>query len=171
MGKLQRIPNLLDMVSNPFMLTLTLEAFPTLIIPQNHIESITITRVNLYDNFVDNWLSVSKSHLETCSLGREARKAFDQLLNRGFEQQGVNFAKSLAAAIFNEQDGRPVVQYPNLVDGQAWKEEFFGPDPEAEHLRMSIPFAPARKAISLRSLISARVLLFSSVLRTTSAQR
>ncbi|KAG0311461.1 hypothetical protein BGZ97_011861 [Linnemannia gamsii] len=139
MDKLRRIPHLMDLVSNPFLLSLALEALPNLVGSQDDLESITITRVKLYDNFVDKWLSVGKDRLETSSLGPGGREAFEKLLDSCFEQQAINFAKRLATAIFSKQDGRPVVQYPDPVDGQEWKAEFFGPGSEATHLRMSIP--------------------------------
>ncbi|KAG0375296.1 hypothetical protein BGX24_009305 [Mortierella sp. AD032] len=138
MDKLSRIPHLMDLVSNPFLLTLTLKALPNLVGSQDDLESIAVTRVELYDNFVDSWLGSGKKRLEYC-LAREARASFQGLLDEGFESGGIAFAKELATDIYKEQGGLPVIQYLESTDGQSWKAKFFGPGSRKEHLRDSLP--------------------------------
>ncbi|KAF9902583.1 WD_REPEATS_REGION domain-containing protein [Linnemannia zychae] len=138
MDKFRRIPHLLDLVSNPFLLTLALEALPALVDTHDDLESITVTRVALYDNFVDRWLEAGQARLEH-SLPSEARTEFQQLVDDGFAQQGITFAMGLAEAIYKNQRGISVVQYSDLADGQSWKAKFFGPSSCLDHLRMSLP--------------------------------
>ncbi|KAF9919586.1 hypothetical protein FBU30_010786 [Linnemannia zychae] len=144
MDKLRRIPNLMDLVSNPFLLTLAIEALPKLVGSQKNLESISITRVELYDNFVTEWLNVSKERLQTSPLVGETQIAFERLLDDGFEWSGIDFARRLAAKIYSEQNGFPIVTYPERDNPQSWKDEFFGVGTEVrhfqmDHLRMSIP--------------------------------
>ncbi|KAG0258590.1 hypothetical protein BGZ95_004925, partial [Linnemannia exigua] len=138
MDKLRRIPHLMDLVSNPFLLTLALKALPNLVGSQDDLESIAVTRVELYDNFVDSWLGSGKKRLEYC-LANEARASFESLLDEGFQSGGVAFAKALATDIYKEQGGLPIVQYSESTDGLSWKAKYFGPGSRKEHLRDSLP--------------------------------
>jgi len=52
MGRLMAIPNLMDLVKNPFLLTLSLEALPSVVQSQTALSRIRITRVELFDTFV-----------------------------------------------------------------------------------------------------------------------
>ncbi|KAF9092388.1 hypothetical protein BGX23_004358 [Mortierella sp. AD031] len=139
MEKLAMIPDLMELVTNPFLLTLALEALPRLVSSNHNLESITVTRVELYDNFLERWLEGSKRRLESCLLSPPARMAFNQLLDGGFIQQGTKFVKALAAAIFKEQQGRSVVLYSDVTDLRSWKAQFFGPGIQTSMLRDSVP--------------------------------
>ncbi|KAG0306580.1 hypothetical protein BGZ97_000697, partial [Linnemannia gamsii] len=61
MDKLVTIPNLLDLVKNPFLLTLCLEALPNVVQGKSNLSRLRVTRVQLYDTFVKNWLGANKS--------------------------------------------------------------------------------------------------------------
>ncbi|KAG0315142.1 WD_REPEATS_REGION domain-containing protein [Linnemannia gamsii] len=58
-----------------------------------------------------------------------------ELLDAGFEWRGIQFQTDLAVAIYQEQDGRPVVQYMPRNDESTWKAEFFDSDPISTILR------------------------------------
>ncbi|KAF9088947.1 hypothetical protein BGX23_007017, partial [Mortierella sp. AD031] len=137
MDKLTTIPNLMDLVKNPFLLTLALEALPSVVQGKSDLSNVRVTRVELYDTFVDHWLGVNKRRLEDQKLKGTSREALDALLSDGFERHGIIYQKELAAAIFQEQDGRPVVEYSHIRDRQTWKARFFGLDPEKALLRDS----------------------------------
>ncbi|KAG0061543.1 hypothetical protein BGZ89_011372, partial [Linnemannia elongata] len=139
MDKLTTIPNLMDLVKNPFLLSLSLEALPEVTEGQQDLSVIKITRVRLYDTFVRHWLAVNSRRLQRNVLTREDRDVFDQLLEAGFISMGVDYATRLASAIFEHQDGNPVVQYVHIKDEKSWRAEFFGPGPKARMLRESSP--------------------------------
>lgn len=80
MYKLTTIPNLLDLVKNPFLLTLALEALPNVTEGKKDLSAVLVTRVQLYDIFVVHWLDVNKRRLESSSLTAHERAALDQLL-------------------------------------------------------------------------------------------
>lgn len=132
MDKLVRIPNLMDLVSNPFLLSLSLEALPQVV---NFKKSLI--RVELYDGFVTQWLAVSRARLENSALNDTERSEFDLLVDDDFVGHSLRFQKSLAEAIFREQAGHPVVQYTHLRDRDTWKAEFFRPDGHTKLLRES----------------------------------
>ncbi|KAF9134280.1 hypothetical protein BGX30_011992, partial [Mortierella sp. GBA39] len=132
MHKLVGIPNLMDLVSNPFLLSLSLEALPHVVDFKKNL-----IRVELYDGFVMQWLAVSRARLENSALNDTERSELDLLVDDDFVGHSLRFQKSLAKAIFTKQAGHPVVQYTHLRDRDSWKSEFFSPDGQAKLLRES----------------------------------
>ncbi|KAG0268957.1 hypothetical protein BGZ96_006612, partial [Linnemannia gamsii] len=65
----------------------------------------------------------------------DSQLALEELLEEGFELNGIRFQQELAAAIFQEQEGRPVVDYIQRRDGATWKAKFFGTDPGISIIR------------------------------------
>jgi WD40 repeat protein/energy-coupling factor transporter ATP-binding protein EcfA2 len=137
MDRLTSIPNLMDLVKNPFLLTLSLEALPKVVEGKSDLSGLRVTRLQLYDIFANHWLGVNKRRLQEQKLRDVNRQALDALLADGFEQNGIKFQKELAAAIFKEQDGRPFVDYSHMQDRETWKASFFGLDLERGLLRDS----------------------------------
>ncbi|KAG0313903.1 hypothetical protein BGZ97_009782 [Linnemannia gamsii] len=132
--KLTHIPNLMDLVSNPFLLTLALEALPAVIDPTLDLASIRITRVQLYDSFVKQWITFNRARLERSALRDDERSEFDALVQDNFLYHGIRYQKDLAAAIFIEHAGNPVVQYTHLRDRNTWKANFFSPESQVKLL-------------------------------------
>ncbi|KAG9061300.1 hypothetical protein KI688_007638 [Linnemannia hyalina] len=144
MDRLTTIPNLLDLVRNPFLLSLALEALPGVTEGKQDLSTIKITRAHLYDTFVSHWLDVNKRRFErNNALSMNDRDMLNQLVSAGFNSLGLDYATKLARAIFDRQDGKPVVKYVHLSDKNTWKAEFFGPQPEIRLLRESSPLTRA----------------------------
>ncbi|KAG0256432.1 hypothetical protein BGZ95_005497 [Linnemannia exigua] len=137
MERLTKIPKLMELVSNPFLLTLSLQALPEVIGSRKELSAIQITRVQLYDGFVKQWLEVNKRRLEESHLSDNERMEFYLILDDGFFYHGIQFQKDLAAAIFKEQEGQPVVNYTHLRDKDTWKSSFFGSEDHTKLLRES----------------------------------
>ncbi|KAF9926344.1 WD_REPEATS_REGION domain-containing protein [Linnemannia zychae] len=139
--KLETIPNLMDLVRNPYLLTLCLEAFPTVIRDESESETdlsrVRVTRVLLYDRFVQHWLSAHKRRFHEVKMTNIKQQAFNALLDQGFEWNAFTYQMELAVAIFEKQDGHPVVDCFRKQDLNEWKVKFFGPDPEKELFRDS----------------------------------
>jgi WD40 repeat protein len=135
MDKLEKIPNLMDLARNPFLLTLCLEALPHVVQDRSNLSRLRVTRVQLYDAFVQHWLGVNKRRLQDLKLSGDKFLAFEELLEDGFEQNGMRFQQDLAAAIFREQQGRPVVEHIHKRDRSSWKASFFSSDLEITLLR------------------------------------
>ncbi|KAF9157006.1 hypothetical protein BG015_008509 [Linnemannia schmuckeri] len=84
MDKLTTIPNLMDLVKNPFLFTLALEALPDSIKGRHDLSTIKLTRVLLYKIFVVHWLEVNKRSLENNTLSVKDRATLEQLVKAGF---------------------------------------------------------------------------------------
>ncbi|KAG0377429.1 hypothetical protein BGX24_006125 [Mortierella sp. AD032] len=108
MDKLNKIPKMIELVSNPFLLTLALRALPSITSSEQDLSNIRLTRVALYDNFIEQWLYTDKLRLEGSTLSMEAQSTLDEILDADFIQVGINYQKDLAAAIFEHQGGNPV---------------------------------------------------------------
>ncbi|KAF9912282.1 hypothetical protein EC991_000174 [Linnemannia zychae] len=117
MDVLKAIPNLMELVKNPFLLALSLKVLPTMAKDSPDYTKVKLTRLYIYDAFICQW-------------------AHD-----GFSQAVIDFLKDLAAAIFQEQDGYPSVEYTQRRHGGSWKNKFFGIDIEPTFLRQSSPLA------------------------------
>ncbi|KAG0058790.1 hypothetical protein BGZ90_004772, partial [Linnemannia elongata] len=139
MDKLTTIPNIKDLVKNTFLLTIALKALPRLAASNTDLSSVRVTRVGLYDMFVDQWLDTNRLRLQSNTLSKEELTAFNSLVDDGFIGCGITYLLHLSAAIFQEQDGHPVVQYIHRYEKDSWKAPFFGTDPEIKLLRDASP--------------------------------
>ncbi|KAF9900586.1 hypothetical protein EC991_007159 [Linnemannia zychae] len=135
MEKLINIPNLMELVSNPFLLLLSLKSLPLVVQSRKELASIRITRVELYDCFVRQWLDVNRHRIEFSHLNDTDRGLFVELVDDGFVPQGLEFQTKLAQAIFKEQNGQPVVTYVHLRHKKTWMADFFQPDGYCKLLR------------------------------------
>ena len=124
MDALDLTPTLKDLVKNPFLMTLSLEVLPHME-PDQRLSSGGITRVALYDLFVEQWLERGKRRLAEKDMSSRARAAYERLTAEGFTLNGIEYIKKLAVAIYNEQDGRPVVDYSRVHDAGSWYDAFF----------------------------------------------
>ncbi|KAK3818056.1 MAG: hypothetical protein JOS17DRAFT_838206 [Linnemannia elongata] len=143
MDKVATIPNVQDIVKSPFLLTLALKALPRLAASNKDLSSIRVTRVRLYDMFIDQWLETNRLRLQSNTLSKEELTAFNSLVEADFIGCGIDYLLRLSAAIFQKQDGNPVVHYIHLRDGISWKSAFFGPDPKIKLLREASPLMRA----------------------------
>ncbi|KAG0011501.1 hypothetical protein BGZ80_000635 [Entomortierella chlamydospora] len=117
---LDQIPSLQELVKDPFLLTLSLEVLSRLVDPGYNLEASRVTRVTLYYEFMALWLERGKRH-------------------EGFVQHGIAFMKDLAAAVYENQGGNPVVEYSHFKDQGTWKKDFFSRGYEKRLLREACP--------------------------------
>ncbi|KAG0290269.1 hypothetical protein BGZ98_003526, partial [Dissophora globulifera] len=136
---LELIPNLQDLVKNPFLLTLTMEVLPRMVDPGQELTSVQVTRVALYDQFVEQWLERGKRRLADKDLSSQERKDFERLADDGFTLNGIGFLKDLACAIYKHQAGYPVVTYSHRQDQGTWKERYFSRKDENQLLLEACP--------------------------------
>ncbi|KAF9345969.1 hypothetical protein BGX26_002555, partial [Mortierella sp. AD094] len=132
---LNLIPSLQDLAKNPFMLTLSLEVLPRIVNQEQNLSAVRVTRVALYDQFVEQWLERGKKRLVgKKDLSYQEKKVFESLSDDGFAQNGVAFLKALAVAMYERQAGNPVVEYSPFRDQMTWKEDFFSREDEKQQL-------------------------------------
>ncbi|KAK3807859.1 MAG: hypothetical protein J3Q66DRAFT_444916 [Benniella sp.] len=136
---LDAIPSLKELVRNPFLMTLSLEVLPRMVDPREHLSATQVTRVALYDQFIEHWLERGKKRLGEKELSPQAKAAYESLVDEGFTQNGVDFLKKLAVAIYKEQGGQPIVKYSRFKDEGSWKSAFFSREDEKQLLREACP--------------------------------
>jgi len=136
---LDRIPNLRELVGNPFLMKLLLDVLPRMTDPGEHLSITRITRVVLYDQFIEQWLERGKRRIAEKELSPNASAAFDSLSDEGFTINGIDFLKRLSVTIYKEQDGQPVVEYSRFQDEGSWKSAFFGRSDDKNLLREACP--------------------------------
>jgi WD40 repeat protein len=137
MGKLTAIPGLMELVKNPFLLFLCLESLPSVVEGKSDYSRLRVSRVQLYDIFVQHWLGVNKRRLQDQKLSKDDQAAFVELKDDGFEQSAIEFQMGLAAAIFTHQDGKPIIEYTPRKDKNSWKAEFFNSETRRTLLRLT----------------------------------
>jgi len=137
---LDLIPSLKDLVKNPFLMALSLDVLPRMVDPGQHLSSARVTRVALYDHFVEQWLERGKKRLSEKEMSSLTKEAFEKLSSEGFTLNGIAYLKKFAAAIYKEQGGQPVVEYSHMVDQGSWKEAFFS-SREMQLLHEACPLA------------------------------
>ncbi|KAF9281372.1 Transducin (beta)-like 1 X-linked receptor 1, partial [Linnemannia elongata] len=141
--KLSVIPNVMNLASNPFLLTLALKAIPSQSIKAVDSRGLKAMQKDLYDGFMQEWTRLQKIRLQGTILKQDIRAAaFDGLLRDGFSWCVIDYLKRLADAIYQYQDGRPVVKFSRR-HMEEWKVEFFGPEIETTLLRKASPLARA----------------------------
>ncbi|KAF9340969.1 hypothetical protein BGZ91_011560 [Linnemannia elongata] len=138
-GTLEKMSSLMELVRNPFLLTLALDSMPRLIGDEKDLSKIKVNRLILYDKVVEVWIDMAADRLVTGGLSNIEREAFNLLCRGGFKPNVMDHLKRLAKAIFQEQNGNPCVKYSERIDKRTWKGSFFGMDPEATVLRLSSP--------------------------------
>ncbi|KAG0195985.1 Transducin (beta)-like 1 X-linked receptor 1, partial [Mortierella sp. GBA30] len=138
---IKRVPNLQDLVKNPFLLSSALEVLPRLVDLSKDLTSNQISRLTLYDQFVEQWVERGQIRMIERSLTGDDHVAFEILSEDGFTRNAIGFVKSLAVAIFDEQDGKPVVEYSPIRDKSSWKDAFFGHGDGKNLLRETCPLS------------------------------
>ncbi|KAF9092389.1 hypothetical protein BGX23_004359 [Mortierella sp. AD031] len=167
MDKLANIRDLMDLVKNPFLLTLSLQALPAIVGHKTDLSSIRVTRVILYDRFMESWLQYNKQRLQDHrhKFSEAEQKEFQIMLDGNFTQEGTVFLKKLSVCVFDKQPGNPVIIYPAITPrwengvgaatDDTWKEEFFGSSARIKLLREASPLTRSGKQFRLlhRSLL------------------
>ncbi|KAF9995672.1 hypothetical protein BGZ79_010613 [Entomortierella chlamydospora] len=121
------ILGLSELVTNPFLMSLALDVLPRLCDPGPSLPVKTIHSVELYDEFMDQWLERSKDRFRVQKLNMLEEEAFESLKEGNFFfQRCREYLQDLSTAIYEKHEGFPVVEYSRSQDNSNWKEEFFG---------------------------------------------
>ncbi|KAK3821638.1 MAG: hypothetical protein J3Q66DRAFT_367329 [Benniella sp.] len=120
------IPNLSDLVTNPLLMTLSLDVLPHMVDPGQFLADIRVYRIILFDHFVEQWIDRGKKRLSKKEMIPQVRESYEKLVNEGFSSNCIGYFKRLAMAIYKEQGYHPVVEYSQIIDGGSWKDAFFG---------------------------------------------
>jgi hypothetical protein len=130
-----------DLVKNPFLLTLALEVLPNFIDLTQDLSLTKISSVTLYDYFLEQWVERGEMRLVEREMESQELLAFDAIIDDGFSKNAIGFVKDLAVAIFERQNGNPVVTFLPFKDRDTWKAEFFGFNNDKSLLRETSPLS------------------------------
>ncbi|BBE08475.1 HNWD1 protein [Mycoavidus cysteinexigens] len=128
-------PELKKLISNPLLLNMALTVFKT---PES-IDN-TITRIGLYDKFMEYWFD-----RECKSLGNnpnlKERDFFIKNLFKNFSKRVKTSAQDFAIGIYKEKkETQGVVKYSTVKEPPSWCKNFLNPDDVKNSLlRRSIP--------------------------------
>ncbi|KAF9363166.1 hypothetical protein BGX34_004753, partial [Mortierella sp. NVP85] len=84
MKALRLIPSLKNLVTNPFLISLSLEVLPRVVNPGQDLSTTHITRASLYDQFIEHWFERGKKRLGEKKMSSAARTIFESLVDEGF---------------------------------------------------------------------------------------
>ncbi|KAF9082956.1 hypothetical protein BGX23_011912 [Mortierella sp. AD031] len=129
----------MELVDHPCLMELSPKGLPIVTQDVQDLSTIRITRVQLYDAVIEQWLHANKRRLQRSNLSKEDHAILDQLLDADFILRGIDYSTKLASSIFEKQSGNPIVRYIHLNDEHSWKADFFHPDPKVRLLRDSSP--------------------------------
>ncbi|KAF9361730.1 hypothetical protein BGX34_006953 [Mortierella sp. NVP85] len=135
---LEQVPSMKELVKNPLLMTISLEVFPRIVKSGQDLSAIHISRVRLYDHFIDQWLERGRERLEK-GLGPQERETFEGLKEEGFTRLALDFLKKLSVAMYREQGGHPIVNHSSYTDKDTWKTDFFGSELKKRHLLEACP--------------------------------
>ncbi len=131
-------PHLKDLVSNPFLLQVVLEALPYLE-NEGKARSTVQLRLDLYEHFVRRWFERNHQRLSTQNLAGSQREIFRALSDDDFAEHGIGFVQELAVHLYTENGGNPIVEYSEFKDKNNWKKTFFGREDKKPLLREAWP--------------------------------
>ncbi|BBE09681.1 NB-ARC domain protein [Mycoavidus cysteinexigens] len=141
-GKILERPEVKELIRNPFLLKLSLSELPALALKYKD-SSQRITRLALYEQFVESWFERSQDRLSGIRLTDAEQKAF-HFLNKAFIKHGTKFSQDLAIEMY--QAGLVRVTYSELLSydesnvKQDWRDKFFSDSNEKiKLLRFNAP--------------------------------
>ncbi|KAF8975633.1 hypothetical protein BGZ46_008957 [Entomortierella lignicola] len=135
----REVPNLQNLVENPFLLKLSLEVLPKMLLSISEFSRARVTRVGLYDEFITQWIERGRLRQLEIELSSSDKEAFRMLSASGFVECGIAYLKELVTAVYENQGSNPVITYSSYRDQQTWKGEIFTDKDGFNLLRDSIP--------------------------------
>ncbi len=135
---INEVGELKELVRTPFMLKMTLEVLPTLKVEGAQSK---LTRIGLYEKFVENWLNRSQERLGRIKLKPKEQEAFEAL-DEEFTSHGWDFSQNLALAMYARQ--LVSVTYSEAKDGKKpdWRTSYLGDVEEKTRLlRFNAPLS------------------------------
>ncbi len=100
-------PNLQALVSNPFLLKMTVSELPNLSATDG--QGPRLTRLSLYAQFVKSWFARSQQRLAHIRLDAKEKEEFKRLEEEGFDAHQMDFSQELAIHMY--QAGEVVSSY------------------------------------------------------------
>ncbi|CAG8811479.1 22979_t:CDS:1, partial [Racocetra persica] len=126
--QIKKIPE--ELVSNPFLLKITLSALPRFIEQE---KTTRISRIDLYNEFLKSWFDRAQERLRKIQLTDEERSKFRNLDDDDFSESCLQFSKNFAIEMFIDDNKVVITRDAN------WKKFLSNEDIGNSLLRFSIP--------------------------------
>ncbi|KAG0274692.1 hypothetical protein BGZ96_004140, partial [Linnemannia gamsii] len=140
METLVNIPNLIELVGNPYILSFILGLLPDIVVSARDNPRSLVSIGVLYKYVFDHWIEASQRRLFSRVLSEDERMAFDELLESGFPAACMAYLKDLAVDIFKSQKKDiNSVHYTFKNDKTTWKAKFFGSEAKTRLIQESVP--------------------------------
>ncbi|KAK3837886.1 MAG: hypothetical protein JOS17DRAFT_786986 [Linnemannia elongata] len=139
------IPNLMELVGNPFILSVVLHLLPTLTSPSRDDSGSYVSFDALYKLVFENWMEVNKRRLYSRGNAKDEERAFSELCEYDFAAECLRHMKDLAAEMFKNQRKDALSVQHTFKDPAKWKGRFFGRDARTRLLLESIPMTRSGK--------------------------
>ncbi|KAF9432568.1 hypothetical protein BGZ76_010624 [Entomortierella beljakovae] len=122
---INEVPDLLDMIKNPFLLKLALEALPGLISEEIVFSTARITRVQLYDEFVIRWSDKSRGDFIQKQSDERYSLFVESVVQGDYKKSCFAYLRDYSTALYVNQGGKPVVDVHTVdEDGNQWMKEY-----------------------------------------------
>ncbi|KAG0367008.1 hypothetical protein BGX24_003444, partial [Mortierella sp. AD032] len=117
MDVLTDIPNLMELVGNPYILSFILR-----LLPMQGVSKSEVSLNTLYKHILDNWMEVGKRRLFSKGKSLAESAVLEEILDQGFEMVCMEYLLCLAVAVSEYQKDVSFVEYKPR-DPAKWKAE------------------------------------------------
>ncbi|KAK3841824.1 MAG: WD40-repeat-containing domain protein [Linnemannia gamsii] len=138
MDALTDIPNLMELVENPYILSFMLRLLPTFDGSTRGVSKSDVSLDAVYKHIFDNWMEAGKQRLFNKDKSEAESAAFEEIIGCGFEMVCMEYLLDLAVAIFKYQNDVSSVEYKPRISAR-WKAVFFGTDTKSKLVQESVP--------------------------------
>ncbi|KAG0263562.1 hypothetical protein BGZ95_003776, partial [Linnemannia exigua] len=111
MDALTEIPNAMELVKNPYILSFVLGLLPEFAGSMQDVSRSPVSLDALYKRIFDNYMEVAKIRLNTKPKSSDEQSALLELMESGFSDAFMETLKDLAVELYTRQEGEPVVHY------------------------------------------------------------
>lgn len=139
MDVLSNVPNLMDLVGNPYILSVILEELPRMADSVRDEAGPVVSFDELYKKVFEKWMGPNMRRLYSRGKTNDEERAFGELSEYDFATECMEHMKDLAVEIIrNQKKNSSSVRYTHN-DRAEWKSRFFGKDAKARLLQELIP--------------------------------
>ncbi|KAF9304145.1 hypothetical protein BGZ91_008971, partial [Linnemannia elongata] len=140
METLSDVPNLMELVKNPCILSFILERLPEIAGSPHGVFRSGVSFDKLYKHIFDRWIEVAKRRLRARVKTCDEVIEFEALLHFGFAEICMAYVKSLVVETFGNQTKTTPVRF-TVEDGAVWRVRRLETDTRTRLLQESIPLS------------------------------
>ncbi|GAM52755.1 hypothetical protein EBME_1218 [bacterium endosymbiont of Mortierella elongata FMR23-6] len=145
---IKSIPKFNELVNNPFILRLALEIMP--LWEKEDVNRLKqgagITRLDLYDLFIQEWFARAKARLEDRRHLTESEQLIFQELGENFEGYGIEFSQCLAVELYENPLHQGVMDHTTFESKRAWETFFKTKGFRHKEVRLLLEYCPLRRS-------------------------